>query len=66
MSTKRKVSLLEIIRVVELINNEITAKTISEDTGIQQNILDHYYRKLKQDSYKIFEPNKLDLNIFLC
>ena len=57
----REVRLLEIIRLVQLINNETTAKTISEVTGIQENILDHYYRVLKQDSYKTFEPNKLDL-----
>ena len=62
MSIKsREVRLLEIIRLVQLINNETTAKTISEATGIQKNILDHFYQVLKQDSYKTFEPNKLDL-----
>ena len=61
MSTKRQVSLLEIIRLVQLINNETTAKIISECMGIQENTLDHFYRKIKQDSYKTLEPNKLDL-----
>ncbi len=61
MKATRAVSVLELIRLAQLINNEITAKAISESTGIQENILDQYFQKLQQDSYKAFEPNNLDL-----
>tara|TARA_B100000579_G_C22739464_1_gene808350 strand:+ start:261 stop:1163 length:903 start_codon:yes stop_codon:yes gene_type:complete len=61
VSATRKVSLLEVIRLVQLIDNETTSKMISNISGIKENILDLYHQKLKKDSYKTFEPNKLDL-----
>ncbi len=61
MGAKRILSRLEVIRFAQLINEKVTSNIISKTTGIPENILDDVSHKLKKESYKVFEPNKLDL-----
>ena len=63
MAEKRILSRLEIIRFAQLIDENMTSRIISQSTGIPEKLLNNVYQKLRQESYKILEPNKLDLII---
>ncbi len=63
MAETRILSRLEIIRFAQLIDEKMTSKIISQSTGIPEKILNSYYQKLRKESFKILEPDKLDLII---